>query len=245
MELRYVTLEQDPSLEPLLWSFADSWPAFMLHDPVSNLMDELPELYPGRQGMLLADDGTAVAKSHATGFVWDGTVEDLPTRGWDAVLERGIAATRAGRAPTAVSALEITVRPPLRGTGLSGRMLAEMRRAVGQLGLADLFAPVRPSAKAVVPATAMTDYIEQRTDEGLPADPWLRVHARAGGRIVKVAPCSMVIPGTLAQWRAWTGLPFDADGPAEVPGALSPVHVDLAQDHAVYVEANVWVHHRL
>jgi hypothetical protein len=179
------------------------------------------------------------------GFVWDGELGSLPARGWDAVLERGVAAARGGGTPTAVSALEITVRPPLRGTGLSGRMLAGMREAVSRLGLTDLFAPVRPSAKSAVPAMAMTDYIEQRTDEGLPADPWLRVHARAGGRIIAVAPCSMVIPGTLAQWRDWTGLPFDVTGPAEVPGALAPVHVDVAQDHAVYVEPNVWVHHRV
>jgi len=29
-----------------------------------------------------------------------------------------------------------------------------------------------------------------------------------------------------------------------VPGALVPVHVDLVQDHAVYVEPNVWMVHR-
>jgi len=55
----------------------------------------------------------------------------------------------------------------------------------------------------------------------------------------------MTIPGTLAQWREWTGLPFNANGAVEGAGGLSPVHVDVAQDHAVYVEANVWVHHYL
>ena len=42
-----------------------------------------------------------------------------------------------------------------------------------------------------------------------------------------------------------TGLGFTESGPAIVPGALSPVHVSLEQDHAVYVEPNLWVHHRL
>ncbi len=49
----------------------------------------------------------------------------------------------------------------------------------------------------------------------------------------------MTISGSLAQWRSWTGLPFDADGAVEVPGALSPVVCDTAADHAVYVEPNV------
>ena len=42
-----------------------------------------------------------------------------------------------------------------------------------------------------------------------------------------------------------TGLPFDVTGPVVVPGALVPVHCDVDQDHAVYVEPNVWVHHRI
>jgi hypothetical protein len=71
------------------------------------------------------------------------------------------------------------------------------------------------------------------------------VHVRAGGRIVNVAHNSMVITGRLAQWREWTGLPFDADGPVDVPKALGPVQVSLAEDTAVYVEPNVWVHHQL
>lgn len=80
---------------------------------------------------------------------------------------------------------------------------------------------------------------------GLPVDPWLRVHVRAGGTIVKVAPASMVMAGTLAQWREWTGLPFDTDGEVHVPQALVPVHASLAHNHAVYVEPNVWVRHDL
>jgi hypothetical protein len=55
----------------------------------------------------------------------------------------------------------------------------------------------------------------------------------------------MSISGDLDQWRVWTGLPFDHSGDVVVPGALAPVHVSVEHDHAVYVEANVWIHHRL
>jgi hypothetical protein len=75
-------------------------------------------------------------------------------------------------------------------------------------------------------------------------DPWLRTHVRAGGRIVDVASSSWTVAGSLAQWREWTGLPFDQDGPVDVPGALVPVYCHIAGDHAVYVEPNVWVEHR-
>lgn len=104
---------------------------------------------------------------------------------------------------------------------------------------------MRPTRKALEPRTPADEYARRVREDGLPQDPWLRAHARLGGRVVEVAPLSMTVPGTLAQWRDWTGLPFDTDGAVEVPGALAPVHVDLANDHAVYVEPNVWVHHDL
>jgi hypothetical protein len=55
----------------------------------------------------------------------------------------------------------------------------------------------------------------------------------------------MVVAGSLTQWRAWTGLPFNTDGDVVVPGALVPVHASLAHDHAVYAEPNIWVRHPL
>jgi hypothetical protein len=55
----------------------------------------------------------------------------------------------------------------------------------------------------------------------------------------------MTMAGSTAQWREWTGLPFDTTGPVTVPEALIPVQCDVAQDYAVYCEPCVWVHHRL
>ena len=241
-----VTLADRPDLWDDLWSFSSGWPRFMLNDPVGELMADAARLFPQLQLLMLDTEGGAIAKAMCVPFAWNGsTWEELPDRGWDAVLEQGVADAREGRDPTAVSALEITIRPHLRGTGLSGVMLAAMRSAVEQTGMRDLVAPVRPSAKSDHPREPMTDYVRRLRDDGLPFDPWLRVHARAGATMIKVAPLSMVIPGTLADWRLWTGLPFDTSGDVVVPGALSTVHVDVEQDHAVYVEPNVWMHHRI
>jgi hypothetical protein len=84
-----------------------------------------------------------------------------------------------------------------------------------------------------------------RAEDELPHDHWLRVHARAGARIEIVAPASMTISGSLAEWRSWTGLPFDVTGDVLVPGALAPVRCDVERDSAVSVEPNVWVRHVL
>jgi hypothetical protein len=144
-----------------------------------------------------------------------------------------------------VSALEITVPTDLQGTGLSGRMLAAMRDNVKRLGFKDLVAPVRPNRKHLLPDMTIEAYAALVREDGMPADPWLRVHVRAGGRIVGTCSRAMVIPGTLAEWRSWTGLPFDESRAVTVPGALVPVHCSVEHDYAVYVEPAVWVHHRL
>ncbi|NEE58990.1 N-acetyltransferase, partial [Streptomyces sp. SID8455] len=107
-------------------------------------------------------------------------------------------------------------------------------------------APVRPSGKHLRAALPMEEYARlTRPEDGLPEDPWLRVHVRAGGVVDSVAPVSMTVSGTIEQWRKWTGLPFDTEGPVEVPGALVPVHCSPAHGYAVYTEPNVWVRHRV
>jgi len=108
-----------------------------------------------------------------------------------------------------------------------------------------LIAPVRPNAKDRYPLTPMDRYVEWVTDEGLPFDPWLRVHARQGARIVKVCHRAMTIAGSIAQWEQWTGMRFPESGPYIIPGALNPVDFDVEADTGVYVEPNVWMVHEL
>lgn len=53
----------------------------------------------------------------------------------------------------------------------------------------------------------------------------------------------MTIVGSIADWSHWTGTQFVRSGEVSVAGALTPVMVSLEQDHAVYIEPNVWVQH--
>jgi GNAT superfamily N-acetyltransferase len=239
------TLAERPELIDRLSDFSDAWPEFMLHDPIGNaLMGRVQENFP-EQCLVATEDGELVAHGRSIPFVFpDEHRKDLPDSGWDKVLSWGIADHRQGREPTVSSALEILVRPSHLGRGLSHRMLQAMRDAVKALGHTTLYAPVRPNGKQD-PEQPMTDYIQLVREDGLPVDPWLRVHVKAGGRIVKVAPASMAIAGSLDEWREWTGLPFDQDGEVHVPRALVPVQVSLRHNRAVYVEPNVWVQHDL
>lgn len=102
---------------------------------------------------------------------------------------------------------------------------------------------MRPSWKDRYPLTAMEDYVQWRRDDGLPYDPWLRVHLRSGGLLVKVCPRAMTIEGRISDWEEWTGLKFFESGQYIVQGALVPVRIDLDADRGRCLEPNVWIHH--
>jgi GNAT superfamily N-acetyltransferase len=247
--MRIHSAAERPDLVDAGWRMPSTMPAFMFESLVAErLMWRLPELFPELR-LIAVDDGPdgeeVVAHVHALAFCWDGQDDSLPDRGWEGVLEQAVADADAGRTPTAASLLEASVRADRQGHGASRQLIEEARRRTRALGLGDLFGPVRPSGKHLEPRRPMAEYVAATRDDGLPVDPWMRVHVRLGARVVKVCPVSMTVAGTLAQWRGWSGLPLDRSGDVEVPGALAPVHVDVEAGSAVYIEPNVWMHHRL
>src|SRR6266567_4492727 len=249
MDLLIANLADRPDLPSTYGEGEDLWPRFMYEDPIGGAVlrrqpHGLPRIRDGRCGYGGArpDRSTsAVGPVHLGGY----PDVDLPVDGWDGVIRRAALDRQLGRRGNLVSALEITIRPDLQGCGLSAIMLDTMRRNATKLGFESLVAPVRPTAKHRHPHMPIAEYAAWSRADGLPYDPWLRVHVRAGGRIVGVCHRAMVIPGTLAEWRSWTGLPFDTSGLVVVPDALVPVHCDTVHEHAAYVEPAVWVHHRL
>ena len=247
--MRVFSVAERPDLIEPGWRLGSTLPAFMFESRVAErLMWRLPDLFPDLRLVAVEDgpDGEqVVAHLHAVAFAWDGTDASLPDRGWEGILEQAVTDADAGRPATAVSLLEASVRADRQGGGRSRTLIEHARRRTAGLGLPDLFGPVRPSAKHLEPRRPIAEYAHAVRDDGLPVDPWMRVHVRLGARVVKVCPVSMTVAGTLAQWRSWSGLPLDRSGDVEVPGALAPVHVDVEAGSAVYVEPNVWMHHDL
>lgn len=241
VQLIITTLAARPALAEAMWDMPTSWPEFMRHDPIGGLFYGNIEARFAEFVLVGQDEaGEVVACAYSVPFVLGE--EDLPGNGWDFAIRSGVLASIRGQEPDAISAVEIAVRPDHQGTGISSQMLVALRDNAARLGFAELVAPVRPNGKTDI-HEPLSSYAFRVRHDGLPSDPWLRVHVRVGGRIAKVAPRSMVVPGTLEEWRAWTGLPFDTTGPVLVPGALAPVHCDVEHGVAVYVEPNVWVVH--
>ncbi len=222
-----------------------AWPEFMFHDPV------LVENWETMLGtfrdfqLLLLDDDELVAVTNAVPLHFDGTLDQLPDRGIDWGMETSIADHRGGLSPNALMGLQVVVDKNHRGQGWSAAATAEMIRLAARKGIDNVIIPVRPSQKSDVPLIAMADYVTWLNTEGLPHDSWLRVHARAGGEIIRVCPQSMRIAGTVENWTGWTGLKFPGSGRYVVPGALVPVDIDVERDEGLYVEPNVWIRHRV
>ena len=224
-----------------------SWPEFMRKDPVANkYWSDLYQTFPEFQFALL-ETGTdnAIAVGSSIPLAWNDNPGDLPDNGWDWALEQGFKDYAARRTPNIQCALSITVSQKYRGKGISVQAVQTLKEIGEAHGFHTMIAPVRPSFKSLYPLTPMERYIQWRNDDGLPFDPWIRVHVRLGAEIVKVCPQSMRITGTVEDWERWTEMSFPESGMYIVPGALVPVEIDYDANAGIYVEPNVWMCHSL
>ena len=129
----------------------------------------------------------------------------------DGALERGVRGRQRGRPDGALSAPG-RGRAGAAGAGLSARLIRAMTVVADRHGLDALIAPVRPTLKHRYPTTPMRHYVRWARADGAPFDPWLRVHWRLGAKVLRVAPRSMVVTGTVAEWEAWTRMTFPESG---------------------------------
>lgn len=191
----------------------------------------------------LDDDGVPMARALSVPLAFPAADRaELPDHGWDQAIEWAAQDVMDGREPTALCALEVVIAPHLRGRGLAAPMLKALKARAAETGLRKLIVSVRPIGKEAEPAVPMPEYAARRREDGLLADRWLRTHERLGARVVKVCPFAVTLSGSLADWRAWTGVKLE-DGENFIPGGIAPVYASTAYDTATYVEPNVWMDH--
>jgi GNAT superfamily N-acetyltransferase len=224
-----------------------AWPEFMLHDQVANeLWHELLDRFPEYQLALYdAENNRAAAMGNSFPLRWEGSLEDLPEGGWDWSFLKAVNDHKKGVSPNFHCAIQIIIHPDYQGQGLSTPMIQAVRALTGAKGHQALIIPIRPNEKSKYPLISLDDYMTWKTKEGLPLDAWLRVHVRAGGRIIKACHESKTIRGTRAQWEAWTGMKFPQSGEYVIPGALVPIQINVEKEEGVYIEPNVWIVHEM
>jgi hypothetical protein len=240
------TLADLPHLQSQIESLHDTaWPQyiceFMRQDAViADYWTQLHQHFAEYQILVYDSTQRLIALGHSIPVQWDHTLAGLFT-GWEDVLKRGIDGRRSQPANT-LSALAAIVHPYHQKQGLSQVLIKAMKQMAIAHQLTDLIAPVRPILKHQYPLIPMEDYVKWQQAK-LPFDPWIRAHIKLGATILHVAPASMVISASVAQWQDWTGLHFPGSGDYIIPGALQPLTVDCEQDEGIYQETNVWMRH--
>lgn len=236
------TAAERPELLEAAWDrVQDTLPEYNSHGDVlmeywGRLVEERPEF----QFHLLGAGDEILARARCLPVRWDGTVPDLPA-GIDGAIARGFDEEGAN----ALCAMVIMVPRDLQGRGLSSVALKGMAEIGRRHGLESLIAPVRPSWKDRYPLVPIERYVGWRRADGLPLDPWLRVHERLGASILKPEPESLRITGTVEEWEGWVGMSFPESGEYVFPGGLATVDIDREADLGSYWEPNVWMQHRL
>lgn len=201
--------------------------------------------WPQYQLALFDARGELIASANGLAFGWSGDTDDLPDEGWEWAMHQALIDYEAGVTSQTMVALGVQIRPDARGQNLSRKMLELLRQAALHASFQHLIVPVRPNLKARYPITSIEQYLTWTNGEGLPFDPWLRVHARLGARMVKPCHRSMLISGSVKEWEEWTGLQFPTSGDYVAPDLLVPLRIDRDADVGLYIEPNVWVVHEL
>ena len=236
------TLDQQPRLGGQIDALSrEAWPEFLLHGHARHWERLFDDFAPFQILFREADD-QVIAAGHTIPLPWDGTVEDLPAT-IDAILVRAVEARQSGRACNTLCALAAMVRRPRRGAGLSVSLLREMRAVARRHGQTALLAPVRPTLKSRYPLAPFERYVRWTRPDGLPFDPWIRVHWNLGARPLAVALKAFSVTGTIAEWESWTAMRFPESGLYIVDGALQPVSMDLERNHGCYDDPNFWMRH--
>lgn len=236
--MQVFTYAERPDLSERLDELDNPFPEFMHHGEITGrcwagLRAELPELqlvlYDEERDRVVGKGQTVPARA----------ADGLPG-GVDDVLEQWFGKSPRAK-PDVLSALVAMVAGDRRGEGLSALVIEGMCDVARRADLPALIAPVRPTRKADYPLISLERYARWTREDGLPFDPWIRLHARLGAEILEVCPASMTISGTVAEWEEWTGLTFPEDGEYVVRGGLVPVRVKAGR--GVYVEPNLWMRH--
>ena len=227
-------------MEPAWEATSDAFPEYNNHGDVLNrYWARLTEERPDFQFHLVEGD-ELLARARSIPIRWDGTLDDLPA-GIDGAIERGFEEGGAN----VLCAMLIAIPRGKQGGGVSGDALRAMVAIARSHRLEALIAPVRPTWKARYPLAPIERYAQWRRDDGLPFDPWIRIHERLGGTILRPEPRSLRITGTVPEWEEWVELSFPESGEYVFPGGLATLEIDRENDLGRYWEPNVWMRHEV
>lgn len=197
------------------------------HTPLASVPG-LFESFPQQGFDEIVARGVIQARSRHNGPLSDAEITvTLDGESCDLFTAEAYRIARRVETPNVVSALSITIRPDLRGTGIAEGFIQEMKKATVRNGINTMMVPLRPTRKKEYPWTGIHEYATWTRGENnipvrmtqydqsakptfnkevLPHDPWLRKHVRQGAKYAKVIHNSQIVKGCVEDWLSWTGV---------------------------------------
>jgi len=223
--------------------FAEGFPKFITADlAVKEYIARVREYFPHLDVMLVDESDTPVATGWGVPISWLGDVADLPSSFAD-VLRRAIEVHDSGVEANTFVICGAVVDPGRKGTGTAGELIGALIRLGQAQGMTHVLAPVRPTRKHLYPLFTIEDYASWVRDDGLPFDPWLRLHARMGARVISLAREAQTMTGAVQEWEEWTGISLPVSGSYVIPQGMNVLSIDRDTNLGTYVEDNIWVQH--
>jgi hypothetical protein len=221
------------------------WPEFMQHDETVN--KNWPNLYTDflLYQFALAAGNEIIAVGNTVPLNWRRPFAALPDSGLDWAMAKANTDCKRGLEPNVLIGIQILINEKYQGCGISFEMLKIMKDIAKTSGMNNIVLPVRPTQKCNFPLIPIADYLHWLNKDGLPFDPWLRVHIKIGGKIAGICQRSMIIGGSVSEWEDWTGLIFPGSGAYIVDKALVPISIDKRKNFGRYIEPNVWIVHEI
>jgi hypothetical protein len=223
--------------------FAEGFPKFISADiAVKEYIERVREYFPHLDVMMVDESDNPVATGWGVPISWSGEVVDLPSS-FAEVLRRAIEVHDSGLESNTFVICGAIVDPGRKGSGTATELIRALS-GVGQgEGVSRVLAPVRPTRKHLYPLFSIENYASWVREDGLPFDPWLRLHVRLGARIISLAPEAQTMLGTVRDWEEWSGISLPVSGEYIIPQGMSVLRIDRGADLGTYVEPNIWVQH--
>jgi hypothetical protein len=224
--------------------YAEGFPEFISGDKeVDKYIARVRESFREYDLILTDEDDQLVATGWGVPIMWSDEVSELPSSFADVLRQSLEVLDALGVANTFVIGGAV-VHPSLKGSGAAESLIRALCDTATAHHLANVVAPVRPTRKHLYPLLDIDTYAAWVRSDGMPWDPWLRLHVRIGGRVIGLAREAQTMTDTVSRWEEWTGLEIPVSGDYIIPKGMAPLRIDKTADLGIYVEPNIWVRHR-
>jgi hypothetical protein len=246
MKYQVVSFKERPDLYDIQDEICHkAFPIFLYGSEAAvNSWDKMIEYYEEYQLLLLYED-KIVCVFNCMPMNLDFSDENLPEEAFNWGLEKGIKDFEDGKEIDAAMGVQIIIPKEYQGKGISSTAVVEIKSMCVKMGIRKLIIPIRPTLKSKYPINDMDNYINWKNENGLPFDPWLRVHVKQKGKIIGTCINALEIKGTVEQWEKWTNMKFPTSGMYVVEGALCPININRENNLGTYNEPNVWVSYEI